>query len=51
MAQVFAAQLLKRSSTRYHNASMFPVVPCANTSFPVLMTAEKIADAMLQASP
>jgi hypothetical protein len=23
------------------------VVPCANTNFPVLMTAEKIADAML----
>jgi len=23
-------------------------VPCANTNFPTLMTAEKIADAMLQ---
>jgi len=23
------------------------VVPCANTNFPTLMTAEKIADAML----
>jgi 5-(hydroxymethyl)furfural/furfural oxidase len=28
------------------DASIFPVVPCANTNFPVLMAAEKIADAM-----
>jgi 5-(hydroxymethyl)furfural/furfural oxidase len=28
------------------DASIFPVVPCANTNFPVLMTAEKIAEAM-----
>ena len=33
---------------RIVDASIFPVVPCANTNFPVLMTAEKIADAMLQ---
>jgi 5-(hydroxymethyl)furfural/furfural oxidase len=26
---------------------VFPVVPCANTNFPVLMTAEKMADAIL----
>jgi 5-(hydroxymethyl)furfural/furfural oxidase len=32
---------------RVVDASIFPVVPCANTNFPVLMTAEKIADAML----
>jgi 5-(hydroxymethyl)furfural/furfural oxidase len=27
--------------------SLFPVVPCANTLFPTLMTAGKIADTML----
>ena len=34
---------------RVVDASIFPVVPCANTNFPVLMTAEKIADAILAA--
>ena len=33
---------------RVVDASIFPVVPCANTNFPVLMTAEKVADAILQ---
>jgi 5-(hydroxymethyl)furfural/furfural oxidase len=33
---------------RVVDASIFPVVPCANTNFPVYMTAEKIADAILQ---
>ena len=32
---------------RVVDASIFPVVPCANTNFPVLMTAEKMADAIL----
>ncbi|HYZ21293.1 MAG TPA: GMC family oxidoreductase N-terminal domain-containing protein [Rhodopila sp.] len=32
---------------RVVDASLFPVVPCANTNFPVLMTAEKIAEAIL----
>ena len=32
---------------RVCDASIFPVVPCANTNFPVLMTAEKIADTIL----
>lgn len=32
---------------RVVDASIFPVVPCANTNFPTLMTAEKIADGML----
>ena len=31
---------------RVVDASIFPVVPCANTNFPVLMTAEKIAATM-----
>jgi 5-(hydroxymethyl)furfural/furfural oxidase len=35
---------------RVVDASVFPVVPCANTNFPVLMTAEKIADAILNDS-
>jgi 5-(hydroxymethyl)furfural/furfural oxidase len=32
---------------RVVDASIFPVVPCANTNFPVMMTAERIADAIL----
>lgn len=38
---------------RVVDASIFPVVPCANTNFPTMMTAEKIADDILQtqASP
>jgi 5-(hydroxymethyl)furfural/furfural oxidase len=35
---------------RVVDASIFPVVPCANTNFPVLMSAEKIADAILAAA-
>ncbi|HVH76804.1 MAG TPA: GMC family oxidoreductase N-terminal domain-containing protein [Stellaceae bacterium] len=35
------------SALRVVDASLFPVVPCANTNFPTLMTAEKIADTML----
>jgi 5-(hydroxymethyl)furfural/furfural oxidase len=31
---------------RVVDASIFPVVPCANTNIPTLMTAEKIAEAM-----
>jgi 5-(hydroxymethyl)furfural/furfural oxidase len=31
---------------RVVDASIFPLVPCANTNFPTLMTAEKIADAI-----
>jgi 5-(hydroxymethyl)furfural/furfural oxidase len=33
---------------RVVDASIFPVVPCANTNFPTLMTAEKIAAVMQQ---
>ena len=32
---------------RVCDASIFPVVPCANTNFPTIMTAEKIADHIL----
>ena len=35
------------SGLRVVDASIFPVVPCANTNFPTLMVAEKIADAIL----
>lgn len=33
---------------RVVDASIFPIVPCANTNFPTLMTAEKISATMLQ---
>jgi 5-(hydroxymethyl)furfural/furfural oxidase len=33
---------------RVVDASIFPLVPCANTNFPTLMTAEKIAEAIVQ---
>jgi 5-(hydroxymethyl)furfural/furfural oxidase len=36
---------------RVVDASIFPVVPCANTNFPTMMVAEKIADDMLRAAP
>ncbi|MGH7038758.1 MAG: GMC oxidoreductase, partial [Stellaceae bacterium] len=32
---------------RVCDASLFPAVPCANTNFPTLMTAEKISDMIL----
>ena len=32
---------------RVVDASIFPVVPCANTNFPTLMVAEKISDAII----
>jgi 5-(hydroxymethyl)furfural/furfural oxidase len=35
------------SGLRVVDASLFPAVPCANTNFPTLMTAEKISEAML----
>jgi 5-(hydroxymethyl)furfural/furfural oxidase len=38
------------SGLRIVDASLFPAVPCANTNFPTLMTAEKIADAILAAA-
>jgi 5-(hydroxymethyl)furfural/furfural oxidase len=34
---------------RVVDASIFPIVPCANTNFPTLMTAEKISEAILSA--
>lgn len=35
---------------RVVDASIFPVVPCANTNFPTLMSAEKIADSIVNAA-
>ncbi len=35
---------------RVVDASLFPIVPSANTNFPTLMTAEKIADAIVTAA-
>ncbi|MGE5269143.1 MAG: GMC family oxidoreductase [Thiohalocapsa sp.] len=35
---------------RVVDASLFPAVPCANTNFPTLMTAEKISDMILSAA-
>ena len=32
---------------RVVDASIFPVVPCANTNFPTMMVAEKISDIIL----
>ena len=32
---------------RVVDASIFPIVPCANLNFPTMMTAEKIADDIL----
>src|SRR3984957_10351919 len=34
---------------RVVDASIFPAIPCANTNFPTMMAAEKIADDMLRA--
>ena len=35
------------SALRVVDASLFPAVPCANTNFPTLMTAEKISEGMV----
>jgi len=48
MAVVDTAGLVKGvQGLRVVDASIFPIVPCANTNFPTLMTAEKIADTIL----
>ncbi len=38
------------SGLRVVDASLFPAVPCANTNFPTLMTAEKISDTIVSSS-
>jgi 5-(hydroxymethyl)furfural/furfural oxidase len=35
---------------RVVDASLFPVIPCANTNFPTMMAAEKISDNILRNS-
>ena len=42
------AELEEIEGLRVVDASIFPVVPCANTNFPTIMTAEKIADTILK---
>jgi len=34
---------------RVVDASIFPMIPCANTNFPTMMVAEKIADDIVNA--
>ena len=43
-----AGRLRGVEGLRVVDASLFPVVPCANTNFPTLMVAEKISDDILQ---
>ncbi|HEX5327139.1 MAG TPA: GMC oxidoreductase, partial [Acetobacteraceae bacterium] len=43
-----AGRLRAVGGLRVVDASIFPTVPCANTNFPVFMTAEKCAAAILQ---
>ncbi len=43
----FAGRVRGVEGLRVVDASLFPSVPCANTNFPTLMTAERIADAIL----
>ncbi len=42
-----AGRVREVQGLRVVDASIFPVVPCANTNFPTLMAAEKIADVIL----
>lgn len=42
-----AGRVRKVTGLRVCDASVFPAVPSANTNFPVYMTAEKIADAII----
>ena len=42
-----AGRVREVQGLRVVDASVFPVVPCANTNFPTLMVAEKISDRIL----
>jgi 5-(hydroxymethyl)furfural/furfural oxidase len=44
-----AARVRQVGGLRVMDASIFPVIPCANINFLTLMVAEKIADAILAA--
>jgi 5-(hydroxymethyl)furfural/furfural oxidase len=44
----FSGRVRGVDGLRVCDASIFPVVPCANTNFPTLMTAEKISDLILE---
>ena len=47
MSVVDTAGQVKGIGLRMVDASIFPVVPSTNANFPVMMTAEKISDAIL----
>ena len=47
-ATAYAWRVRGVDGLRVVDASIFPLVPCANTNFPTLMTAEKIADAIVR---
>ena len=43
-----AGRVRGTSGLRVVDASIFPMIPCANTNFPTMMVAEKIADDMMR---
>ena len=43
-----AGRVRGTSGLRVVDASIFPMIPCANTNFPTMMVAEKIADDMVR---
>jgi 5-(hydroxymethyl)furfural/furfural oxidase len=45
-----SARVRRVEALRIVDASIFPYIPCANTNFPVMMAAEKIADEIVRNS-